>query len=130
MYAARWASTAGVSAQASLVTNGRRRCRSASEAWSFSCIASLQIGREKHSGMSSTRRTGWYANPAATIAASLMLLAGKRMRAELELPIQDMIEAVHGDHPLGTPPAQTASLGRRLSMVRKTRPAGVRLCLL
>ena len=32
----------------------------------------LQIGREKHSGMSSTLHTGWYSNPAATIAASLM----------------------------------------------------------
>src|SRR5215207_7200015 len=33
------------------------------------------------------------------IDAGSALLAGKRMRAELELPIQDMIEAVHGDHP-------------------------------
>src|SRR5215204_4382097 len=71
MNSARCDSVAGVSAQASRVTNGRRRCRSASDAWSFSCMASLQIGREKQSGMSSTPLTGWYANPAATIAASL-----------------------------------------------------------
>src|SRR5829696_9550926 len=65
------------------------------------------------------------------IDAGSAVLAGERMRAELELPIQDMIEAVHGDHPLAHPPAQTASLGRRLSMIRKTRPAGgVRLCSL
>src|SRR3954465_15125964 len=101
MYAARWASTAGVSAQASRVTNGRRRCRSASEAWSFSCIASLQIGREKHSGMSSTPWTGWYVKPARDdsrfIDAGSAAFAGKRMRAGLELPIQDVIEIVHGE---------------------------------
>src|SRR5215207_6437580 len=93
MNSARCDSVAGVSAQASRVTNGRRRCRSASDARSFSYIASLQIGREKQSGMPSTRRTGWHAKPAATMAA----------RAELELPIQDVIEAVHGGRPLGTP---------------------------
>src|SRR4051794_7861002 len=43
------------------------------------------------------------------IDAGSTLLAGERMRAELELPIEDMIEAVHGDHPWAHPPAQTAS---------------------
>ena len=38
------------------------------------------------------------------------------MRAELELPIQDVIEAVHGDHPWAPPSTQTASLDRHLSM--------------
>src|SRR5215212_7632776 len=112
MYAARWASTAGVSAQASLVTNGRRRCRSASEAWSFSCIASLQIGREKHSGIVLDATDRLVREPSRDdsrfIDAGSALLAGKRMRAGLELPIQDVIEAVHGEPSLGThPPGQT-----------------------
>src|SRR3954467_12970993 len=62
----------GVSAQASWVTNGRSRCRSLSVAPSLSCIAKRQIGREKHSGMSSTLLTGWYGKPAAMIAASVV----------------------------------------------------------
>src|SRR5215217_989927 len=46
------------------------------------------------------------------IDAGSDLLAGKRMRAELELPIQDMIEAVHGAILGHTPqPRLRASVG-------------------
>ena len=62
----------GVSAHASRVTKGRRRCRSVSLASSFRCMAKRQIGREKQDGMSSAARMGLYSKPAATRAASLM----------------------------------------------------------
>src|SRR5215208_7232635 len=65
-------SISGVSAQASRATNGSRRCRSASLALSFNCIAKRQMGREKHSGIFSTLRMGRYSKPAATSAASLI----------------------------------------------------------
>src|SRR5215207_241074 len=108
MNSARCDSVAGVSAQASRVTNGRRRCRSASDARSFSCIASLQIGREKQSLDATDRLVRKTCRDNSRfIDAGSAVLAGERMRAELELPIQDMIEAVHGDHPLAHPPAQT-----------------------
>jgi hypothetical protein len=46
------------------------------------------------------------------------LCRGERPRPDypmFELPIQDVIEMVHGGHPHGTPPRnQTASLGRRM----------------
>src|SRR4051794_24312077 len=42
--ASRSRSTVGVSAQAKRVTKGSRYCRCSSLAWSFSCIASRQIG--------------------------------------------------------------------------------------
>src|SRR3954449_13389888 len=61
-----------LSAQASRVTNGNRRCRSLSRASSFNDIASWQIGREKHFGISAALRMGLYSKPAATTAASLM----------------------------------------------------------
>src|SRR5215208_3466409 len=104
MYAARWASTAGVSAQASRV---RKKA------------LPFHIGRvviQLHRKLADRAREA----VGHVLDATDRLVAGKRMRAELKLPIQDVIEMVHGARPLAHPhPAQTASLGRHLSIARQ-----------
>src|SRR5215217_3411169 len=50
------------------------------------------------------------------IDAGSAVLAGKRMRPGLELPIQDVIEAVHGEPYLGTPPPTDCEPRSHLSM--------------
>src|SRR5215208_1125587 len=122
MYAARWASTAGVSAQASRVRKKalpfhigrvviqlhRKLADRAREAVGHVLDATDRLVRE-------TCR-----DDSRFIDAGSAVLAGKRMRAELKLPIQDVIEMVHGARPLAHPhPAQTASRGRHLSMARQ-----------
>ena len=92
--------------QASRATNGSSCCRSASSAMSFNCIARRQIGREKHFGMSSTRRTGRYSggDQGRFVDAGAAVLSPERMRPRFELPIQDVIKVVHGGRPCGAPP--------------------------
>ena len=111
----------------SRATKGRRRCRSASLASSFRCIAKRQIGREKQAGISSAARMGLYAKPAATRAASLIQVppsfAGEGVRALLQFPVQEMSEIFNGGHPVGAPLSERVLVqGRRLLICGGVRP--------
>src|SRR5215208_7518146 len=105
MYAARWASTAGVSAQAS-------RVRKKALPFRIRRVV-IQLHRELADRareavghvLDATDRLVFEPSrdDSRFIDAGSAVLAGKRMRPGLELPIQDVIETVHGDHPRAHP---------------------------